>query len=101
MVNSMIEGNKVEISLVYKDEDDFKIEKVFAERIGNYYQLKAVPAFAQNLAYNDIISAEKDGDDLFFDSLIQQSGHSVVQVVILTPENSANILARLISLDIG
>lgn len=93
--------NSFEISLVYKDNDDFKIEKVDAIQLGEYYQLKAVPAFANNLAYNDIISVEEENGYLFFDKLIRPSGHSVVHLAILEPMSSNSIISSLLSLNLG
>jgi hypothetical protein len=70
-------------------------------KTGDYYQLKAIPAFANNVAYNDIISVEYEAGYLFFDELIQQSGHSVAHIVILQPGYSANIYAALISFGVN
>jgi hypothetical protein len=85
------------ISLVYKEDEEYKIEKVNAEKVGDYYQIKAVPAFACNIAFNDIIAAEEENGELFFDELIQPSGHSVVHIIIFKPEISASIYAILTS----
>lgn len=72
----------MEISLIYKVEGTLKIEKVNASKIGEYYKIESVPAFANNLAYGDIVSVEKDGEELFFDCLIKMSGNSVLHIVI-------------------
>jgi hypothetical protein len=90
-----------EIALVYDDNGELKIEKVYAERVGEYYQLKAIPAFANNVAYDDIISIEYEAGYLFFDELIQQSGHSVLHVVILKPDLSSNVYAALITFGVN
>jgi hypothetical protein len=90
-----------EIALVYDDDGELKIEKVYATKVGDFYQLKAIPAFANNVAYDDIISIEYEGGHLFFDELIQQSGHSVVHIVILKPDHSANIYAALVSFGVN
>ena len=97
----MNNDRQVEISLVYKDDDEFKIEKVFAEKIGSYYQIKAVPAFANNLAYYDIVAIEYENGEFFFDKLIKPSGHSVVHLVILEASFSTNILASLATFGVG
>ncbi len=87
--------NYVEVELVYKEDNAYKIEKVYAEKVGEYYQLKGVPAFASGVAYEDVISVEIENGHLFFDELIQPSGHSVVHIVILKPEKSTLFLSAL------
>lgn len=93
--------NTVEISLVYKEDEEFKIEKVLGEKVGEYYKVKSVPAFSNNLAFNDIIAVENDNGVLFFHDLIKPSGHSVVHIVVLNPKSSANIFAKLSSFGVG
>jgi len=90
-----------EVSLVYKEDQEYKIEKVNIEQYGIYYQIKGVPAFANGVAYNDIISVECENEQLFFNELIEVSGHSVIHIVVLKPKNSALFFANLISFDIG
>src|ERR1700758_2257100 len=97
----MGKNNYIEISLVYEVDGEYKFENVYAEKVGEYYQLKGIPAFANNVAYDDIISAEYEAGHLFFDELIQQSGHSVVKVVISKPDYSANIYSDLISFGVN
>ena len=90
-----------QVSLVYKEDEENKIEKVYVKKYGNHYQIKGVPAFANNVAYNDIISVEYEDGQLFFDELIEASGHSVVHVAILKSENSALFFTNLILFNIG
>lgn len=75
------------IKLVYHDlEGNLATEGVWAAKEGEYYRVKNVPFFAPNLAYNDLISVEEDEGELFFDSLIEPSGHTTVQIVFFKPE---------------
>jgi hypothetical protein len=91
------DNNFTEVSLVYKEDDDYKIEKVDIIKTGEYFQLKGVPAFASGVAYNDIISVEYENGQAFFNELIESSGHSVVHIAILNIENSTLFFANLIS----
>ena len=52
----------VYIGLVYKMEEEYKVEKVYGEPYGAYFKVKSVPAFANNIAVDDIISVERDGE---------------------------------------
>jgi Domain of unknown function (DUF4265) len=77
------------IFFVFKDKDDDLFhESVWAEKKGDYYQIKNIPCLIPNIAYDDIIRAELDEDEgvLYFDELIEVSGHSVVQLIISDPE---------------
>ena len=80
MIRSEVGDYKIKI--VYRDlEDKIATEGVWAEKEGEYYRLKNIPFFAHNLAYDDLISVEIDDGEMFFDSLIEPSGHSTIQIV--------------------
>lgn len=75
------------IKLVYHDlEGNLATEGVRASKEGEYYRVKNVPFFAPNLAYNDLISVENDEGELFFDSLIEASGHTTLQIIFFKHE---------------
>ena len=88
-----------EIGLVYKidDDDELQTEKVRAIKIGKYYQMKAIPRFAKNVAYNDIIAVEQADDGLWFEDLITPSGHSVVHIVLFKPDAFSNLYSKLVA----
>ncbi len=76
------------ISLVYYDlEENIAIETVFASKEGDYYRVKNVPFFAPNIAYNDLIEVDIEDNILYFENLIEPSGHSTIQVTIYSDEN--------------
>lgn len=71
------------ISLVYYDlEENIAIETVFASKEGKYYRVKNIPFFASNIAYNDLVEIDEEDGILYFESLIEPSGHSTIQVTI-------------------
>ncbi len=73
----------IKIKLTYYDlEDNIAVESVWATKEREYYRIKNAPFYAPNLAYDDLISAEKDDDELHFDELIKASGNSTVQIII-------------------
>jgi len=78
----------IQLVLTYKhDHEDAEIftERVSAEKCGDYYKLIHVPAFAKNIAYGDIVKVEFDDGEFHFDKLIEESGFSVVHIVIWKP----------------
>ncbi|WPV69675.1 MULTISPECIES: DUF4265 domain-containing protein [unclassified Chitinophaga] len=99
MSNSQSDNEEVKVKLVYKDFDgNIKIESVWAEKVGNYYRIVNVPFFASNLAYGDIVSAEEDDGQLYFDELIEPSGHSTIQMIIYNKGDVKRIGEELVAL---
>lgn len=90
--------DKIQLVLTYRhDPNDTEIftEKVDAEKIGDYYRLVHVPAFAPNIAYGDIVKVEYDDGEFHFDELIEESGYSVVHIVIFKPESKDRVISTL------
>jgi hypothetical protein len=90
--------DKIELILTYRhDLDDAEIftERVDAEKVGEYYRLVHVPAFAPNIAYGDIVKIEFDEGEFYFDELIEESGFSVAHIVIWKPESKDRIISVL------
>lgn len=90
--------DKIELVLTYKhDTDDTEIftEKVEAEKVGEYYRIVHVPAFATNIAYGDIVKVEFDEGKFHFDELIEESGFSVARIIMLKFESKDRIISVL------
>ena len=90
--------DKIELVLTYKhDPEDTEIftEKVDAEKVGEYYRLVHVPAFAPNIAYGDIVKVEFDEGEFHFDELIEESGFSVAHIVLWKTEFKERIISVL------
>ncbi|PLK42062.1 DUF4265 domain-containing protein [Emticicia sp. TH156] len=89
---------KTKIIVVYKDiEDEISEETLWSEILENgYYKIDNIPLYAPNLALNDIINVEDDDGVLYFDSIIEYSGHSTLQIVFIMEEKSMEILAKLV-----
>ncbi len=96
--------DKIQLVLVYKhDPEDTEIfsERVDAEKNGDYYRLVHVPAFAPNIAYGDIVKVEYDDGEYYFDELIEESGFSVVHVIIWDAQVKNNVIDTLTQLYCG
>jgi len=90
--------DKIELVLTYKhDSEDTEIftEKIDAEKVGEYYRLLHVPAFAPNIAYGDIVKVELDEGEFHFDELIEESGFSVAHIVLWKSESKERIISVL------
>ena len=80
------------ILLTYKnDEGSYDVESVWATKEGGYYRINNIPFFAPNIALDDLVSAEVEDDALYFDSLIEPSGHSTVQMIIFNEDEVMQI----------
>lgn len=94
--------NRVKILLTYKDETEYKVERVWATKLGNYYRIDNIPFFAKNVALGDVVSVEEDeSKDLFFDRLIESSGNSVIQMIIFDERSVGEVGKHLESLGCG
>lgn len=84
------------ILLTYKDDEgNYQIESVWATKEGDYYRINNIPFLASNIALNDLVKAEEDSGALYFEELIEASGHSVVQIIILKDETKDVLTAEL------
>lgn len=89
---------RIQLILTYRhDAEDTEIftEKVDAIKAGDYYKLVHGPAFAPNIAYGDIVKVEFDEGEFYFDELVEESGYSVLHVIIWKPECKDRVISTL------
>lgn len=79
---------KNKVILTYYDIDDkLAEESLWIESLDNEkFQVKNIPFFAPNIAYDDIITVEHDDGLMYFEELIEASEHSTVQIVFFKSE---------------
>lgn len=53
------------------------------------YEVDNIPFFSYDVAVGDVVRAEEDGGDLYFEELVQASGNSVIRVKL---PNEAELL---------
>jgi len=86
----------VKILLTYKAEDgSYQVESVWATKEGEYYRIDNIPFLAANVALYDLVTAEMDDGQLYFDELIQASGHSTIQMIIYKESELQQITSEL------
>lgn len=91
--------NYKKVLLVYRDlNEQIQTESVWAEKIGENYKIENIPFFAPNIAYGDLVKVEDDNGELYFDELIEPSGHSTIQMIIYDHFNLQRIGDELIDL---
>ena len=80
------------ILFTYKDDDgNYQIESVWATKESNYYRINNIPFLVSSIALGDLVSVEQDEDDLYFDELIEPSGHSTIQMIIFNEDEVLSI----------
>lgn len=89
-----IETMENKVTVVYYDvNQEIAEEKLWIEKKSDLeYQIKNIPFFAPNLAYNDIISVENDDGELYFEDLIRASEHSTIQIVFFNEKEIDKVI---------
>jgi hypothetical protein len=86
----------VKIKIVYRDSnEEIAVETLWASPINEYFQIKNIPFFAPNIAYNDIVDVEMEGDEYYFEELISPSRHSTIQIIVLKTQEINRILREI------
>lgn len=69
-----------------KDEDGYPPddwETVWAYEVEDgLYSLDNVPFFARGVSWGDVVSVEREGDELHFKEVVRPSAHSVLRVIV-------------------
>lgn len=86
-------NSKKVILTYYNLEGEIAEESLWIDTLGNNeYQIKNIPFFAPNIAYNDVIGIEEEEGVLYFDRVIRTSEHSTIQMVIFKEEFKDTII---------
>lgn len=88
---------RIKVFFTYKDlEGNIAEESIWCIELTNStFQIDNIPFYVYNIAYKDIISVEEDEGILYFDSLIQTSGHSTIQIIFFDSKQSSIVLKVL------
>ncbi|MCL1668346.1 DUF4265 domain-containing protein [Elizabethkingia ursingii] len=82
------------VILTYYDiEGNTAVETLWAEfKEDIKYQIKNIPFFAPNIAFNDIITVEEENGNLHFDEIINASEHSTIQIVFFNEKEIDKVI---------
>lgn len=71
---------------LHKDADGYPPddwETLWAYEVGDgLYSLDNVPFFARGVSWGDVVSVEREGDELHFKDVVRPSAHSVLRVIV-------------------
>ena len=71
------------VLLPYKDDEgNFHGETLRAKKVGSYYRISSLPFEATNIALNDLIDIRKIDGKTYFQKMIKNSGHSLIQMIV-------------------
>lgn len=88
--------NKKVILTYYDVKENLAEETLWVKPVdNNKYQVKNIPFFAPNIAYDDVISVEDDEGSLYFEELIKASEHSTIQIVIFNEQKIDEVLKEI------
>jgi hypothetical protein len=88
--------SKYKVLFTFKnDESAFAIESLWAMKEHEYYRIDNIPFMVSNIALYDLVSVEEDEGALYFEALIEASGHSVIQLVIFDEESVISVAKQL------
>lgn len=82
---------RIKVSFVYEEEGEYKIESLWTIKTDEYYKVDNIPFFIKNVSLGDIVSVEDDDGELFFDDIIETSGHSTIQIVFFDQSKAESI----------
>ncbi|MBO9202787.1 MULTISPECIES: DUF4265 domain-containing protein [Niastella] len=95
-------NNNYKVHFVYSnDEGNIETESMWAEKVGDYYKILNTAFFAPNIAYGDIVKVEDDDGVLYFDELIEESGHSTIQMIIFDKDHQSMIEDEIVKFGCG
>lgn len=82
------------VILTYYDiEGNTAVETLWAEfKEDIKYQIKNIPFFTPNIAFNDIITVEEENGNLHFDEIINASEHSTIQIVFFNEKEIDKVI---------
>lgn len=87
------------IKICYYDvENNVAVESLWATKEGEFYRIKNIPFFAPNLSYDDLVKVELDDNELYFDELVQASGHSTLQIIFFDDDFISIVKSHLTEL---
>ncbi len=73
--------NKEKILLIYKNGNEYEVESVWAHKESKGYIIDNIPFFATSISLGDMVSVDYEDGVLYFDTLIEESGSSTINLV--------------------
>ena len=88
----------MKVLIPYRLDDELAYESLWVKQVEAGYQINNIPFLAKNIAFGDIVEASEEDGMLYFEDLLETSGHSTVRVIFWNAEDlkpAADELIRL------
>jgi len=80
----------------YQDlEDNYALESAWAEKRGEYYELRNILFYANGYSLGDLVSVEDRNGELYVTDLIEESGHSTIRIIFYAEEVIEGTIQKL------
>jgi hypothetical protein len=75
------------------------VESLWADPVSEYFKIDNIPFFTRATTIDDLVQAAPDeAGNLWFQAVVEDSGHSLIRVVIFKPECEERVITELRSL---
>jgi hypothetical protein len=65
----------------YRQDDELAYESLWVIEVEAGYQINNIPFLTKNIAFGDVVEASEEDGMLYFEDLIEASGHSTIRVL--------------------
>lgn len=80
----------------YQDlEDSYALESAWAEKRGEFYELRNILFYAPGYSLGDIVSVENRNGELYVTDLIEESGHSTIRIIFYADDVIESTIQKL------
>jgi hypothetical protein len=84
------------MKILFFNEEKKEYESIWSiKQKDDLYKIDNIPFYVKNIALNDIVSAYFENDFFYFKELIQESGHSTIQIIFFESEVIESIVQDL------
>lgn len=59
------------------------------------YKIENIPFYVRGISFGDLVSVDRIGNELFFNELIELSGHSVIRVIVFDSSQTDELTRRM------
>lgn len=88
----------MKLLIPYRLDDELAYESLWVRKVEAGYQINNIPFLAKNIAFGDIVEASEEDGMLYFEDLLEASGHSTIRILFWRVESlqpAADELIRL------
>ena len=66
--------------------EEYALESAWAEKKGEFYELRNILFYAYGYSFGDLVSVENRNGELYVIGLVEESGHSTIRIIFYNDE---------------